>query len=113
MDINLAYQVDMVIADALKMNTGYKMEPKDEVTPGIITASNNMVTSDAVSAAMMKQYGTVRVTDFETKEQLQFKLAEKLSLGKASLSEIVLLQHDMTQEKGYSELIDFIKKGLS
>ena len=49
---------------------------------------------------------------FNTQEQLQFKLAEKLGLGKANLSGIELLEHDMIQDKGYSELIEFIKKEL-
>jgi uncharacterized protein (DUF362 family) len=113
MDINLAYQVDMVIADALKMNTGHGTEPKDEVPLGIITASNNMVTSDAVAAALMKRYETVRVIDFDTKKHLQFKQAEKLGLGKANLSEITMLTHDMTHDKTHTELIDFITSELS
>jgi len=112
MDINLAFQVDMVVADALKMNTGFSTDPEDEVEPRIITASNNMVASDAVSAALMQRYGTVRVVDHKTQEQIQFKLAEKLVLGEANLSKIDLLRHDMTNEKNYTELIDFIKSEL-
>ena len=112
MDINLAYQVDMVIADALRMNTGFRTDPEDEVEPRIITVSNNLVASDAVSAAIMQLYGTVRVVDFKTREQLQFKLAEKLGLGEASLAGIELIQHDMTHDKEYPELIDFIKSEL-
>jgi uncharacterized protein (DUF362 family) len=112
MDINLAYQVDMVIADALKMNTGYRTAPEDEVTPGIITASNNMVASDAVSAALMQRYKTVRVVNFNTKEQIQFKLADKLGLGKAKISEIEIIQHDMIQDIDFPKLIDFIKYEL-
>jgi uncharacterized protein (DUF362 family) len=112
MDINLAYQVDMVIADSLKMNTGLRTDPEDEVEPRIITASNNMVASDAISVALMQRYGTVRVVDYKTQEQIQFILANKLGLGKADLSEIELLKHDMTQDNGYTELIDFIKSEL-
>lgn len=111
-DINLAYQVDMVIADALRMNTGFSTDPEDEVAPRIITASNNMVASDAISAALMQRYGTVRVVDFNTQDQLQFKLAEKLGLGKANLSGIELLEQDMIQVKRYSELIEYIKTEL-
>ena len=111
-DINLAYQVDMVIADALRMNIGFRTAPEDEVAPRIITASNNLVASDAVSAALMQRYGTVRVVDFNTHEQLQFKLAEKLELGSTNLSGIELLGHDMIQDERYSELIEFIKKEL-
>ena len=111
-DISLAYQVDMVIADAVRMNTRYRTDPEDEVTPRIITASNNMVSSDAVSAALMQRYKTVRVVDFSTKEHFQFKLADKLGLGKANLSEMEIIQHDMVVDKDFTELIDFIKYEL-
>ena len=111
-DINLAFQVDMVIADALKMNTGLRTDPEDEVMPSIITASNSMVASDAISAALMQRYGTARVVDYKTQEQIQFKLADKLGLGKANLSEIELLKHDTTQDKEYAGLIDYIESEL-
>jgi uncharacterized protein (DUF362 family) len=112
MDINLAYQVDMVIADALKMNTGYRTELEDEVAPGIITASNNMVASDAVSAALMRHYGTVRVVDNETRDQIQFKLAERLELGKARLSSIEILRENMTTEDDFEKKLDYILSEL-
>lgn len=107
MDINLAYQVDMVIADALRMNTGFRTDPTDEVAPGIITASNNMMSSDAVSAALMQKYKTVRVSDYKTREQLQFKLGEKLGLGSASL-ESMELEHTKLSD----DLLEYIKKEL-
>lgn len=107
MDINLAYQVDMVIADALRMNIGFRTDPTDEVAPGIITASNNMMSSDAVSAALMQKYKTVRVSDYKTREQLQFKLGEKLGLGSASL-ESMELEHTKLSD----DLLEYIKKEL-
>lgn len=112
MDINLAYQVDMVIADAMKLNTGYRTNPEDEVEPGIITASNNLVSSDAVSAALLKHYGTVRVVDHETRDQLQFQLAEKLGLGKASLSEIEIHGENLTEDTGFQKQLDYIMSEL-
>jgi uncharacterized protein (DUF362 family) len=112
MDINLAYQVDMVIADALRMNTGLRTDTKDEVAPGIITASNNMMTSDAVSAALMQKYNTVRVTDFKTREQLQFKLGEKLGLGEASLDTMDIETANLAGDQEFPDLIDFIKSEL-
>ena len=112
MDINLAYHVDMVIADAMKLNTGYKTESEDEVAPGIITASNNMVASDAVSAALLKHYGTVRVVDHETRDQTQFKLADKLGLGKAMLSEIEIHEENLTEDTGFQKQLDYIMSEL-
>lgn len=111
-DINLAYQVDMVIADALRMNTGLKTAPEDEVSPGIITASNNMVASDVVSAALMQKYRTVRVVDYETQDQTQFKLAEKLGLGVQNLSGIHLKHFDIANDDGFEELMSYIRSEL-
>jgi len=112
MDINLAYQVDMVIADAMKLNTGYRTEPEDEVEPGIITASNNMVASDAVSAALLKHYGTVRVVYNDTQDQIQFKLAKKLGLGKPNLSEIEINGENLSEDKGFQNQLDYIMSEL-
>ena len=112
LDINLAYQVDMIIADALKMNTGYGTNPTDIVEPKIITASNNMVASDAVSAALMKKYGTVRVKDIAIKKQKQFKHALSLDLGEPSLSTIELTTHDMIQNNEFQDQVDYIKSEL-
>ena len=111
-DINLAYQVDMVIADALRMNTGLGTDPRDEVSPGIITASNNMVASDAVSAALMQRYRTVRVVDHGTQDQTQFKLAEKLGLGVPNLSGIHLEHLDMANDDGFEGLMSYIRSEL-
>ena len=111
-DINLAYQVDMVIADALKMNTGLRTDPEDEVSPGIITASNNMMASDSVSASLMQKYRTVRVVDYKTKEQTQFKLAEKLGVGRADLSHLELETANLAEDKEFEPLIGFIKSEL-
>jgi uncharacterized protein (DUF362 family) len=112
MDINLAYQVDMVIADALKMNTGYGTDPADIVEPRIITASNHMVASDAVSAALMKKHGTVRVKDTATNKQKQFKHAKILNLGEPSLKDIELTTHDMIQDNEFQDQVDYIKSEL-
>lgn len=109
MDINLAYQVDMVIADAMKINTGYGTYPVDEVTPAIITASNNMVASDAVSAALMKHYKTVRVASKATQKHLQFQIAQSLGLGGASLAEIELLSCDLNPIEEFKEILRFMK----
>ncbi|MCW4012484.1 MAG: DUF362 domain-containing protein [Candidatus Bathyarchaeota archaeon] len=112
MDINLAYQVDMVIADAMKLNTGYSTEPEDEVAPGIITASNNMVASDAVSVALLKHYGTVRVVDHDTRDQTQFELADKLGLGKANLSEMEINWENIAEDNGFQKQLDYIMSEL-
>lgn len=112
MEINLAYQVDLVVADVLKMNTGFKTDPEDEVSPGIITASNNMVASDAVSAALMQRYRTVRVTDKPTTQHRQFQLAKALELGSPHLEKINLKTVNLTEDKSFPDLISYIEKEL-
>lgn len=111
-DINLAYQVDLVIADALRMNIGYETNPEDEVTPGIITASNNMVASDAVSVALMQYYNTVRVVNTPTKEQVQFKIAQELDIGFAEMEKITLISEDMNESEEFSDIVRFIESEL-
>lgn len=112
MDINLAYQVDLVIADALKMNVGYKTDLKDEVAPDIITASNNMVASDAVSAALMKYYKTVLVSNYPTKEQIQFKMAQELGIGYAEMDKISVISNDMNQDGKFKDILRFVESEL-
>jgi uncharacterized protein (DUF362 family) len=111
-DINLAYHADMVIADAIRMNTGIGTAPEDEVSPGIITASNNMVASDAVSAALMQRYRTVRVVDQSTQSLTQFTLAEKLDLGVPNLSGIHIEHNDIANDDGFMELLGYIRSEL-
>jgi len=111
-DINLAYHADMVIADALRMNTGKGTSPEEEVSPGIITASNNMVASDAVSAALMQRHRTVRVVDYTTQGLTQFKLAEKLGLGVPNMSGIHLEHLNMTDDIGFEDLLSYIRSEL-
>ena len=113
MDINLAYQVDMVIADAMKMNTGVRTDPKDEVSPGIIIASNNMVTADAVSVALLRKYDTARVKERPTKEHTQFTLAKKLGLGNQDLDSIHLKTDNLTNDSDFTETLEWIKKELA
>jgi uncharacterized protein (DUF362 family) len=113
MDINLAYQVDMVIADALKMNTGVRTYLEDEVSPGIIIVSNNMVAADAVSVALLRKYNTARVKERPTKEHTQFKLARKLGLGNQDLDAINLVIDNQTDDDFFTETIDWIQHELS
>jgi uncharacterized protein (DUF362 family) len=102
----------MVIADALRMNTGIGTAPEDEVSPGIITASNNIVASDAVSATLMQRYRTVRVVDHSTQGLTQFKIAEKLGLGVPNLSGIHIEHNDIANDDGFKELLGYIRSEL-
>jgi len=112
LDINSAYSVDMVVADALRMNTGYGTEPKDEVETGVIVAGGNMVACDAVCAAIMRRHGTVRVADRPVKEHDQFRHAVRLGLGSPSLRDMNLKTLDLVGDTGFSELVTCVEAEL-
>lgn len=113
MEINLAYQADMVVADAMKINTGVRTDPEDEVSPGLIIASNNMVAADAVSVALLRKYDTARVKERPTKEHTQFTLARKLGLGSPDLDSIHLKTDNLTSDSDFTDTLDWIKRELT
>jgi uncharacterized protein (DUF362 family) len=112
LDINSAFSVDMVVSDALKMNVGHGTDPKDEVEPGIIIASDNIVANDAVTVALMRYYKTVRVVDKPTRDHEQFIHAKRLRLGSPNLNDIRLKTLDLTGSKEFSSLVEYIKTEL-
>ncbi|MCW4048441.1 MAG: DUF362 domain-containing protein [Candidatus Bathyarchaeota archaeon] len=113
MDINTAYQVDLVVSDALKMNTGLRTDPEDEVSPGVIIASNNMVAADAVSVALMRKYGTVRIKDKPTRMHTQFKDAERLGLGSSDLRRMDVVTMNLAGDPSFSDLVKFLQEELA
>ena len=52
------------------------------------------------------------VIDFKTKDQLQFKLAEKLGMGKADMSNIALESANSVKDDDFSDLLDYIQSEL-
>jgi uncharacterized protein (DUF362 family) len=112
LDINSAFSVDMVVSDALKMNVGYGTDSKDEVEPGIIIASDNIVANDAIAVALMRYYKTVRVVDKPTRDHEQFIHAKRLRLGSPNLNDIRLKTLDLTGSKEFSSLVEYIKTEL-
>jgi len=113
LDINSAFSVDMVVSDALKMNIGNGTDPKDEVEPRIIIASNNIVANDAVAVALMRRYKTIRVVDRPTKMHEQFIHAKRLRLGSPNLDDVQLNTLDLTGSKEFSSLVEYIKTELT
>jgi len=113
LDINSAFSVDLVVSDALKMNVGYGTDPRDEVEPGVIIASSNIVANDAVAVALMRHYGTVRVIDKATKMHEQFIHAKRLRLGSPSISDIRIKTLNLTGSEEFSSLVEYIKTELA
>ena len=105
MDINLAFHSDLIISDAIKINTGYKTDPEDEVSPGLIIASQNMVPADAFAVALMKHYNTVRVKEKPVKDHIQFQIAEKLGLGSIELKMTKIMTRNLTYDDTFDEII--------
>jgi uncharacterized protein (DUF362 family) len=112
-DINTAYNVDLVISDAMKINTGEGMDPKDEVQPGIIIASDNAATNDAAAVALMRYYKTISVVDKPALQHEQFKHAERLKLGSTHLEDIVVKTLDLGDNKAFSEILNHLKTDLN
>jgi uncharacterized protein (DUF362 family) len=110
--MNLAWNVDMILSDAMKINTGYTTDIKDEVEPGIIVASNNMTANDAVAVSLMRYYDTVRVKDVPIKKHKQLELARKYGLGSHDLSDIIIKTSDLVDDPSFLELVSWIKKDL-
>ena len=111
-EINSAYSVDLVVADALRMNTGYGTDAADEVSPGVIIAGGSPVACDAVSAAIMRHYGTVRVKDKPVKAHDQFLHAQRIKLGSPSLRDIDLRTSDLVGDESFLTLISHVKNEL-
>jgi len=112
LDINSAYNVNLVVADALRMNTGYGTDPKDEVEPGVIVAGGNMVACDAVCAAILRRHNTVRVSGRPVKEHDQFSHAVRLGLGSPHLRDMNLKTLDLIGDERFSELVTYIEAEL-
>jgi uncharacterized protein (DUF362 family) len=112
LQMNLAWNVDLIISDAMQMNIGYSTDPEDQVDPGIIIASNNLVANDAVAVALMSHYETVRVKDLPVKQQRQLLLAKKYGLGSFNLPDIELKTANLSKDPSFNEIESKIKSEL-
>jgi len=111
-EINTVYSVDLVVSDAMRMNTGHGTDPGDEVSPGVIIASDSMFANDAVAVALMRSHGTVRVKDTPVWMHAQFREAARLGLGRPSLDHIVLKTSNLAGCPSFDELVDEIRAEL-
>lgn len=113
LEINTAYSVDLVVSDAMRMNTGHGTDPGDEVSPGVIITSDGIVANDAVAVALMRRHGTVRVRDTPGWEHAQFREAARLGLGSPSLDHMALKTFNLAGDPSFDELVDDIRTELS
>ncbi len=111
-EMNTAFGVDLVVSDAMRMNTGYGTDPGDEVSPGVIIASDSVFANDAVAVALMRRYGTVRVRDAPVWRHAQFREAERLGLWSPGLEHVELKTSNLAGDPSFDELVDWIKAEL-
>jgi uncharacterized protein (DUF362 family) len=110
--MNMAWNVDMVLSDAMQINTGKSTDPRDQVDPGIIIASNNLAANDAVAVALMRYYDTAQLKELTTKKHKQLQLAKKYGLGDPDLSSISLKISNMMHDPDFKDLISLITSEL-
>lgn len=111
-EINMAYSVDLVVSDAMRMNTGHGTDPGDDVSPGVIIASDSIVANDSVAVALMRRYGTVRVRDPPVWMHAQFREAARLGLGSPGLDHVALKTSNLAGDPSFDELVDEIRAQL-
>ncbi len=94
-EINLAYQPDLVLMDAMEAFVDGGPARGTKVAPGVVLASRDRVALDAVGVAILRYFGTTRaVTQGSIFEQDQIARAIDLGLGAASPTDIELITAD-------------------
>jgi len=111
-ELNLAYSADLVVADASQILVDRQLTPEKAASPGIIIASGNRVSSDAVCVALMRLHGADRVSDRPTLEHEQFRVAERLGLGSPRLSGMEIMTLDLVDDPSFGDIINWIEGEL-
>jgi len=111
-ELNLAYQADLVVADAMSILTDRDLNYAHAAHPGIVIAGSNRVATDAVSVAVMKNYGAHGVSHRPVLEHEQLKLSEKMGLGSPSLDRIILKTSNPAEDECFNDIISTIKAEL-
>jgi uncharacterized protein (DUF362 family) len=99
-EINAAYNVDLVIMDAVDAFRKGGPESGDPIHPGLLLASNDRVAIDATGIALLRYYGSTsevmrgRIFDLD-----QIARAAELEVGAASVDDIDLVGLDSEGER--------------
>ncbi len=90
-EVNNHYNVDVVVMDGIKAFVTGGPESGEVVEPGLLLASRDRVTIDAVGVAILKMYGVKgKVGEAAVFEQDQIKRAVELGFGARSPEQIKL-----------------------
>jgi uncharacterized protein (DUF362 family) len=94
-EINEAFNVDLIIMDAIKAFVSHGPEKGKLVEPQLLLASSDRVALDAVGVAILREYGVSgTVNKGPVFEQAQLKKAAELKIGVENASDIELVALD-------------------
>lgn len=94
-EINAALPCNLVILDAVKGFSTLGPEQGNLISPGVILASEDRVSIDAVGVAILRHYGTTPEVEKGTVfEQEQIKRAGELRIGAQSPDEVKVIPLD-------------------
>jgi uncharacterized protein (DUF362 family) len=94
-EINEAFNVDLIIMDAIKAFVSQGPEKGKLVNPQLLLASSDRVALDAVGVAILREYGVSgTVNKGPIFEQAQLKRAAELKIGVDNASDIELVALD-------------------
>ncbi|MFQ5978028.1 MAG: DUF362 domain-containing protein [Candidatus Heimdallarchaeota archaeon] len=94
-ELNLAYQTDLVVMDAMEcFVTGGPIVGERDY-PGLIIAGSDRLAIDTVAATLLKYYGALDLNvDISTEEQIA--RAREIGIGRCKKNEIALKTADLT-----------------
>lgn len=94
-EVNAAYNVDIIVMDALKAFVSQGPDKGRVVEPQLMLASADLVAMDAVGVAILRIYGASgKVSKGPIFQQTQIKRAAELKIGIDSVSDIELVALD-------------------
>lgn len=104
-EINMHYDVDLVLMDGMKAFVNRGPEEGYVVEPNLLLASTDQVAIDAVGVAILRHYGTTReISKGNIFELDQIKRAAQLGIGVKSADEIEIVGLNEESEAVSGEL---------
>jgi uncharacterized protein (DUF362 family) len=108
-EINLSYQPDVILLDAMEAFIKGGPAKGKRVYPEILLAGNDRVAIDAIGVAILRKYGTTpKVQNGPIFELAQISRASALGLGAASAREIKIHTFDDESRLLAEEIMDLL-----
>lgn len=110
-EINVSYQPEFVVLDAIKGFSTGGPETGSIIEPKLMIASRDRVAVDAVGVAILRIYGTTReVSKGSVFEQEQIARAVELNLGAKSPEDIELIPLNREAEEMCEKIEEMLKQ---